>query len=219
MNRSDDERIVIEGPVGVLETVLEHRGEPGFIGVVCHPHPLFGGTMDNKVVTTLTRAIREQRGAALRFNFRGVGESRGTFSEGLGESEDLLAVVHWAQRRFPDRPLWLAGFSFGSFVAARGAAIQNDCEAPASHLLLVAPPVHHFDFGSLGEPGCEVTVIQGEDDEVVPPAMVYEWVASTPLAPDLIRFPDCGHFFHGRLGELRDVAVRSFPVPIQGASE
>ena len=108
-------------------------------------------------------------------------------------------------------PLWLSGFSFGSFVAARGAEILKANGVPARELLLVAPPVHHYPFDEIEDTGCPVTVVQGEDDEVVPVDKVFRWVETTPLAPDLIRFPESGHFFHGHLLELRDVAASRLP--------
>ncbi|MBL7251827.1 alpha/beta hydrolase [Alloalcanivorax sp. C16-2] len=206
------DRLALEGPEGTLEAALEGDTEaPRFIAIVCHPHPLFGGTMDNKVVTTLSRAARDAGAAVLRFNFRGVGNSQGAFSDGIGETEDLIAVHNWLTREFPDKPLWLAGFSFGSFVAARGAEVlAANGQAPRS-LMLVAPPVHHFDFEGLENVGCPVTVVQGEDDEVVPAEQVFRWAGDTVLAPDLIRFPDSGHFFHGKLVDLKEVAASRMP--------
>jgi alpha/beta superfamily hydrolase len=206
------DRLTLEGPSGRLEAVLEgETGQPALLAIVCHPHPLFGGTMDNKVVTTLARAARDAGAAVLRFNFRGVGESQGAYSDGIGETEDLITVHHWLNRQYPDLPLWLAGFSFGSYVAARGAEILTANGVAPAALMLVAPPVHHYDFQALETAGCPVTVVQGEDDEVVPAEQVFRWVEQTPLAPDLIRFPDSGHFFHGRLTDLKEVAASRMP--------
>ncbi|ASK34902.1 alpha/beta hydrolase [Alcanivorax sp. N3-2A] len=206
------ERLALEGPSGNLEAVLEGETDtPSLLAIVCHPHPLFGGSMDNKVVTTLSRAARDAGAAVVRFNFRGVGNSQGAYSEGAGEAEDLIAVHHWLTRRYPGLPLWLAGFSFGSYVAAHGAEVlAANGDAPAA-LMLVAPPVHHFDFNGIERVGCPVTVVQGEDDEVVPAEQVFRWVEQTPLAPDLIRFPDSGHFFHGNLPDLKEVAASRLP--------
>ena len=206
------DRLALEGPEGTLEAVLEGETEnPAMITIVCHSHPQFGGTMDNKVVTTLIRAARDAGAAALRFNFRGVGESQGAYSDGIGEVEDLIAVHRWLSKKYPGAPLWLAGFSFGSFVAARGAEVlAANGEAPAA-LFLVAPPVHHYGFETIEKVGCPVTVVQGEDDEVVPADKVFRWAESTALAPDLIRFPDSGHFFHGQLVNLREVAASRLP--------
>lgn len=201
----------VQGAVGPLQAVLEEADTPTFVAVICHPHPLFGGTMDNKVVTTLARATRDAGGAAVRFNFRGVGDSQGAYGEGIGETEDLLAVISALRARYPGLPLWLAGFSFGSYVAARAAAVLQASRQAPVHLMLVAPPVHHFDFTDITDTGCAVTVVQGDDDEVVAADQVHTWVANTPLVPDLIRFPNCGHFFHGQLGPLRELVGSRVP--------
>ncbi len=208
---SKAEQWPLRGPAGTIQAVLEGHAAPTFIAVIGHPHPLFGGTMENKVVTTLARAVRDAGGVAVRFNFRGVGDSQGVYSEGVGETEDLLAVISALRKQFPGLSLWLAGFSFGSYVAARAAAALAANGESAAHLMLVAPPVHHYDFEAITDSGCAVTVVQGEEDEVVPAEQVYNWVAHTPLVPDLIRFPGCGHFFHGQLTTLRELAATRFP--------
>lgn len=206
------ERLALEGPEGRLQAVLEGDTQPPtLLAIVCHPHPLFGGNMDNKVVSTLCRAVSEAGGVALRFNFRGVGDSQGAYSDGIGETEDLLAVHHWLTGRHPGVKLWLAGFSFGSYVAAHGAEVLAANGTPAAAVMLVAPPVHHYDFQSIESIGCPLTVVQGEDDEVVPADQVFRWAGRTPLAPDLIRFPDSGHFYHGHLTELKEVAASRLP--------
>lgn len=210
--RNHAENLTLHGAAGVIEARLEGEQQaPAFLALVCHPHPLFGGSMDNKVVTTLTRAARQQGALALRFNFRGVGASQGTHGGGLTEAEDLLAVVHWMRQHWPARPLWLAGFSFGAWVARRGAAALAENNEAAAQLLLVAPPVHHHDFEALADPACPVTVVVGEQDEVVPVSDMLDWANRSALRPDLVRFPDAGHFFHGRLPELAAVAATTFP--------
>lgn len=206
------EQLSLSGPAGNIEALMEYEeGRPHFIALVCHPHPLFGGTMENKVVTSLFRAARDAGGVALRFNFRGVGESQGVHGEGLTESEDLLALISWSKQRWPGLPVWLAGFSFGSWVALRGAAAQAAAAEPVSHLLLVAPPVHNNDFDNVSHTGCPVTVVIGEQDEVVPVAKMLAWAGSSVLDPDVLRFPTSGHFFHGQLNELAEVARQTFP--------
>lgn len=206
------QRQTVNGPAGQLEAVVEAGSDsPPFLALVCHPHPQFGGTMDNKVVTTLTRLARDQGAPAVRFNFRGVGKSQGSYADAIGETEDLLAMHAWLTQQYPGLPVWLAGFSFGSYVAARGAQILKESGTPVSQLLLVAPPVHNNDFTSLVDVGCPVAVIQGDTDEVVPPEKVFQWVEQTPLAPALIRFADCGHFFHGKLTDLKEAAQRHLP--------
>jgi len=206
------QRQSLSGPAGNLEAVVEQGSDtPSFVAIVCHPHPLFGGTMDNKVVTRLSRLARDQGAVVVRFNFRGVGESQGAYSDGIGETEDLLALHSWLTPTWPVLPLWLAGFSFGSFVAARGAEILKAYGMPARELLLLAPWVHHYPFAYLEPICCPVTVVQGDDDEVVPAEQVFRWAEATPLAPDLIRFPDCGDFFHGKLVELKQAAASHLP--------
>lgn len=139
------ERFLIPGPNGVLEAMLDVPKEPcsadAPIAVVCHPHPLHGGTLTNKVAHTVAKAFAELGVTTLRFNFRGVGESQGEFDHGVGEVDDLQAAVQWMRARHPNARLWLAGFSFGAFVALSGQPQMN-----AARLLLVAPPVAMFDF-------------------------------------------------------------------------
>lgn len=192
----------IRGPAGNLEVacalpvVVEIRG----FAVICHPHPLFGGAMGNKVVTTLERFFRETGFATVRFNFRGVGASQGVFDNGIGESGDLQAVTQFARQYFPDLPFMLAGFSFGSYVATRMANALN-----AAQLISIAPPVGKWDFAAIDSPRMPWTIVQGELDEVVEPQAVYDFVAKTKAAPTLIRLPEATHFFHGKLLELRSV--------------
>ena len=211
---SSNERFspVLEGPAGNIEVSVEKRSAtPTFIGIICHPHPLHGGTMNNKVVTTLARAVRDAQGLAVRFNVRVVGQSAGDHGQGLAETEDLLAVIHWARSEYPGLPLWLAGFSFGAFVAARGAFLVAEEGRSAAHLMLVAPAVHHYPYTELGNVACAVTVAMGDEDEVVPPQEVHTWVANSPWRPALHRFPQTTHFFHGQLPVLKALAESLFP--------
>ena len=206
------EKVRLNGPQGTLEGVFECRDQaPVFLLLVGHPHPLHGGTMDNKVVTTLTRAGRDAGAATLRFNFRGVGGSAGSFDNAVGETDDMLAAADWLRRQAPSAPLWLAGFSFGSFVAAQAAQRLHQQSHDAARLLLVAPPVHHYDFGAITEVGCPVWLAQGEQDEVVPADQVFAWAGKSPLQPEVHRLADCSHFFHGRLNELKALVMASFP--------
>jgi alpha/beta superfamily hydrolase len=202
------ERCSIEGPAGPLEAVVEDPGgDGGRCAVVCHPHPLYGGTLDNKVVTTLARALREAGIPAVRFNFRGVGASAGSYDGGLGETDDADAVAGWCAARWPGRGLVIAGFSFGAYVALRLAQRR----AP-SQLVTIAPPVSSFDFSGLPPPPCPWLVVQGDADEVVAAADVALWAGRLVPRPRLVMLPGVGHFFHGRLHELRDAvleAVRS----------
>lgn len=194
--------INLPGPAGNLEVLasVPDESEKPLTVVICHPHPLFGGTMANKVVTTLVRTFKELGMNTVRFNFRGVGKSAGSYAEGVGETEDLLAVLHWVHAERPQDEIWLAGFSFGSYVAARGAH-----RFPAKQLICVAPPIENFKFTELYPFPCPWLVVQGEVDEVVSSQAVFAWLESLPKPPSLIRMPETGHFFHSRLVELREL--------------
>ena len=196
----------LAGPAGAIETKLEFGddalAQPAVFGVVCHPHPLYGGTMDNKVAHTLARAMVECGAPAFRFNFRGVGASGGKFDNGRGEADDLSAVVAEGRRRFPAARLWLGGFSFGAFVALRAAA-----RVAPDRLVAVAPPVARFDLGEVANPDCEWMLAQGDADDVVPPAEVLAWAERQPHKPRLHVLAGAGHFFHGRLHELKPLVV------------
>ena len=196
-------RFMIPGPVGALECIaLSPSERPTRIAVVCHPHSLHGGSMDNKVVVMLERALRELGVASVRFNFRSVGASQGSYDEGIGEGEDLAAVVALARGWSPAAELILAGFSFGTFVSARMA------DPLAANLLIsVAPAVTRFDFTGLGRPQCRWIVLQGETDEVVDPVQVFAYLAHLQPPIELLRFADTGHFFHGKLVQLRERLV------------
>ncbi|MGB3048405.1 alpha/beta hydrolase [Dokdonella sp.] len=194
---------LLPGPVGDLEVACEPaetraKSPPAGIAVICHPHPLHGGTMHNKVVTIIERSLRELGLDTVRFNFRGIGKSGGTFDEGEGESDDLASVVRWARTVRPEAPLWLAGFSFGSYVALRNAKTLD-----ADALITIAPPVGRWEFDAIDLPDCPWLVVQGEEDEVVDPQLVFDWVESLDVSPHLVRMPETSHFFHRRLMDLR----------------
>ena len=195
--------LLLPGPVGAIETavgIADPAEALAGTAIICHPHPLQGGggTMRNKVVTMLERALRELGLNTLRFNFRGVGATAGIYDDGNGEADDLLALGAWVQQQRPNDALWLAGFSFGSYVAARAAP-----QLHVRQMISVAPPVNRWDFSPLASPLCPWLVIQGETDDVVDPEAVYAWVAAQPDPPALVRLPDTGHFFHRRLMDLR----------------
>lgn len=188
----------IAGRIEAFACVPEAKCARQGTAIICHPHPLQGGSMHNKVVTMIERSLRELGLATVIFNFRGVGASEGAFDEGRGESEDVLAIAEWIQSVRPNDALWLAGFSFGSYVAARAAP-----QLPVRQMISVAPPIGRWDFNVLASPLCPWLVIQGEADEVVDPEAVYAWVAAQPEPPTLVRMPDTSHFFHRRLMDLR----------------
>jgi alpha/beta superfamily hydrolase len=200
------EVLTIAGPAGPLETRLElpeaAGGEVRAFGVACHPHPLYGGTMDNKVTHVLARAMTERGAPAFRFNFRGTGASAGAFDNGRGEADDLAAVVAEGRRRFPGAELWLAGFSFGAFVALRAAATLGPVK-----LVAVAPPVARFELGSVAHPDCDWLLLQGDADDVVPPEAVLSWAAGQARKPRLHVLAGAGHFFHGKLHELKPLVL------------
>jgi alpha/beta superfamily hydrolase len=201
------ERLTLEGPAGALQVLLETPlgagvAAPRAFGVVCHPHPLQGGTMDNKVVWTVARAFQQLGAPTFRFNFRGVGASAGSYDEGRGETADALAVIDYGRQRFPTAALWLGGFSFGGVIAIRAAAAAH----PA-RLVAVAPGINRIDVAAVPAPDCPWLIVQGDADDVVPPQAVLEWARALSPAPTLRLLPGAGHFFHGRINELRDVVL------------
>lgn len=175
------------------------------VAVICHPHPLHGGTMDNKVVTALVRAYRELGIDCLTFNFRGVGQSDGVYDEGRGELEDLLSIGAWLKAQGIDRPLYLAGFSFGSAIAA-----QASYSLTLEHLTLVAPPLERYQFDRENRFDCPCIIIQGGCDERVNSLQVASWQSRLRSPSELIRFPEACHFFHGQLGPFKQQLVSTF---------
>lgn len=199
-------RFQLAGPAGVIEAL---RDEPGpavarrGTAVIAHPHPLFGGTMENKVVQTLARAFVQSGWVALRFNFRGVGASQGVHDEGRGELEDMLALV---AAEAAQGPLALAGFSFGSFVAS-GALARLWPTRPAEKIVLVGTAAMRFDVAELPPAAHDATlVIHGEQDDTVPLASVLDWARPQSLPVTVV--PGGGHFFHGQLPLLKSLVVR-----------
>ena len=177
--------------------------EQGGIALVLHPHPLMGGTMDNKVVVMTARALVQEGFVTLRCNFRGVGLSAGSFAEGVGERADALAAVAWLRERYPDQPLCLAGFSFGAYVALL-AADDSAC----ARLITIAPPIQYAALRDLPRPKAAWCLLQGEADEIVDGQEVLAWARSYEPPPIIHTFPGVGHFFHGALTSLQQ-AVRA----------
>ena len=191
----------LSGPAGRLECigdVPEPDVARAATAVLCHPHPQHGGTMRNKVVTIMERALRESGLATLRFNTRGTGDSEGSFDDGNGELDDLLAVVEWVRRMRPDDDLWLGGFSFGAWITLRATQ-----DLPVRMLITIAPPVERYGFAELMPPNCPWLLVQGDEDEVVSPDAVFKWVEKLDKQPDLVVMEGSGHFFHRRLMDLR----------------
>lgn len=192
---------LIDGPAGKLELAISTartdilRPAPRGVALIAHPHPLHGGTMENKVAQTLAKTFALLGYTAVRFNFRGVGRSEGGFDEGRGETEDALAALAYAQRQFGFGAVVLAGFSFGAFVQTRVAQAS-----PPERMVLVGPAVSRFETG---EVPANTLLIHGEADEVVPLQAVFDW--ARPQQLPVIVFPGCGHFFHGRIAQLQQV--------------
>lgn len=203
-NAPTKESVTIQGPVGQLEALLEQPEafDGRRVAVLCHPHPQHQGTMQNKVVHTLARAMNDLGILAVRFNFRGVGASDGDYSDGLGELDDLEYVAAWARQRWPKSELWLAGFSFGAVVSARAAAQL----APA-RLVSIAPAVSILGRELAAVPAMPWLIVQGDADDVVACSDVIEWVETLEPRPELIVLPGVGHFFHGHLVPLRELLV------------
>jgi len=193
--------LFIDGPVGKLQAIIEEPENTPYqhCAVLCHLHPLHGGTMTNKIIHTLARTFNECGVPTVRFNYRGVGESEGGYGEGIGETEDALAVIKWAQQRWNNLPLWLAGVSFGGGVALRAAQ-----QVPPELMIMVAPAVaREAPLENL--PGCPWLIVQGDADDVVPPELVTDWVSHMPRQIEFVMLPGVGHYFHGKLTELREV--------------
>ena len=206
------QHLSVPGPAGALACALdEPPAPPRALLVICHPHPLYGGTLDNKVVQTVARAGLQLGCRALRFNFRGVGASDGSWDEGRGEVDDALAVIAALHGGDAALPLWLAGFSFGGYVAASAACRLHGDAAPA-RLALVGPSTQKQQVPTLPDALRDRTlVIHGEADDVVPLAATLDW--ARPQSLPVTVMPGVGHFFHGQLGVLRSLLVRGLAAP------
>ncbi len=203
---SHTERLLLTGAAGAIEVLRDPavEGAPLFgVAVIAHPHPLFGGTMDNKVVQTLARAFIACGWTAVRFNFRGVGASDGVHDEGRGECEDMLSVI---EKLAPDGPVAIAGFSFGAFVAS--CAVEKLSASRDSRPIgLVGTAASRFSVARLPPDLHEsALVVHGEQDDTVPLAAVMDWARPQSLPVTVV--PGGGHFFHGQLPLLKNLVVR-----------
>jgi len=187
-------KLRIPGVAGKIETVVDdpETQRRGLL-LIAHPHPLHGGSMDNKVVTTLAKTALQQGWVAIRPNFRGVGMSEGVFDKGVGETEDMLAVVRFVEKSYPDLPWALAGFSFGAYVQHRLRQRMS-----AQCLVMIAPAVTMYTFDPVP---ADTVVIFGDADELIPSAAMQQWAEAQQLT--VRRIPAAGHFFHGKLKELQ----------------
>ncbi len=195
----------IAGPAGRIDCAIDRpAGAPRGLAIACHPHPQFGGTLDNKVVQTIARACLDLGWASVRFNFRGVGGSEGVWDEGRGEVDDALAIVAaWRGREeFTGLPYLLAGFSFGGYVAVE-VAQRLGAGDPPRRIVLVGPSTEKQAVPTVP---ADTLVIHGESDDVVPLAATLAW--ARPQNLPVVVFPGVGHFFHGQLGLLKKVIVR-----------
>jgi alpha/beta superfamily hydrolase len=198
------EKLLLAGAAGAIETDLADPGDGRVaIALIAHPHPLMGGTKDNKVVTTLARTFNALGCATLRPNFRGVGASAGVHDQGGAETDDLIAVAAYAKQRFGDLPLICAGFSFGSYVQTRVAK-----KIAVHQLVLVAPAVGRFPTGTVP---AGTLVIHGEADDVVPLSSVLDW--ARPQNLPIVVVPGGEHFFHGRLQVLQQIITQHWRRP------
>jgi uncharacterized protein len=189
------EKILLDGPAGKLEVVVNDPGASRrAIALIAHPHPLYGGTLDNKVAQTLAKTFYELNCVALRPNFRGVGASEGKYDEGRGEVDDMLAVHAYAKKQFGDVPVYSAGFSFGGFIAA-----QICKKLQINQLVMIAPAVETFPVGEVPK---DTIVIHGELDETVPYQNILDWARPQELA--IITITGADHFFHRRLHHIKE---------------
>jgi alpha/beta superfamily hydrolase len=191
--------VTFSGAAGAIEGILAMPVHPPLgVAVVCHPHPLHGGTMDNKVAYTLARSCTDAGLAALRFNFRGVGGSAGQHDQGAGETGDTLRAVDWLMSATGAQHFVLAGFSFGGFVALQAAMRR----APLQ-LVTIAPPLAYLGDAPVPRPACPWLVVHGEADEVVDCADTVARLATLQPPVEVQVLAGVGHFFHGQLGELK----------------
>jgi alpha/beta superfamily hydrolase len=210
------EHVLLDGPAGRIEVFVESAQAPAGtaptgIALIAHPHPLFGGTADNKVVTTLAKAFRELGCATLRPNFRGVGASEGAHDRGIAETDDLVAVHTYARRRFGDLPVYLAGFSFGAYVTTRLAKRLQESGMAARRLVLVGTAAGFIEGDRQYETEAvapDTIVIHGDRDETVPLANVLAWAG--PLELPVTVIPGADHFFHRRLHLIRRIIQQAW---------
>ena len=199
--------VFIDGPVGPLEALYLDLEAAKGVALICHPNPVQGGTMLNKVVSTLQRTARDAGYITLRFNYRGVGASAGASDMGQGEVDDAEAAALWLREQHPSLPITLFGFSFGGFVAAiLGGRLEARGET-LHHLFMVAPAVMRIENPDALPQKGPVTLIQPETDEVVDPQAVYAWSDALSRPHELLKVAECGHFFHGKLTDLKDLVL------------
>jgi len=208
--------VTVQGPAGPLECLLQEHDDtpPSLAALVCHPHPLYGGTLHNKVVHRIASALFDLGAAVLRFNFRGVGASAGRFDQGNGELEDARAALAFLRERHPGARLWVAGFSFGAWIGSRLSAGESDIR----HLVLVAPAVKTLDFTVLRTLAVPKLVVQGTYDEVAPPALLEKEYPEWAEPKQLVMVQGASHFFDRQLSALADVLKNALAEAAKGTS-
>ena len=209
--KAPEEKIVVAGPVGNIDVIMERPDAPRGIALIAHPHPMGGGANTNKVAYTLARTFVSLGYAAFRPNFRGVGASEGEHDEGIGETDDLLVVLDEAKRRCGDLPVALAGFSFGAYCQTRVAKRLADAGHPAQRLVLVGTAAGYVEnsrqYDTEAVPH-DTIVIHGSADDTVPLDNVFAW--AQPLDLPVVVVPGADHFFHRRLHHIRDIVTRAW---------
>ncbi|STX30051.1 transmembrane protein [Legionella beliardensis] len=213
LNNPGEHAFFFQGKAGPLEAILTLPAQinTDYVAILGHPHSLQGGTMNNKVVTTMARAFKELEIPSVRFNFRGVGQSVGQYDAGIGESEDMLVLSKLWQQHHPNTQLIFSGFSFGSFVAYRAAA-----QSEAKLLVTIAPPFHHYNYLEFTAPK-PWYILQGDEDDISPLAMVLDFADQANPKIPVIRFADTGHFFHGNLLLLKSKLMDIVQAQVLGA--
>ena len=199
--------LLLDGPCGPLEALYLDLPDARGLALLCHPNPVQGGTMLNKVVSTLQRTARDAGYSTLRFNYRGVGQSAGSHDMAGGEVDDAEAIALWLRAQQPQLPLSMLGFSYGGFVAAALAGRLEAQGQVVERLFMVAPAVQRLQAPERLPEHAVLTVIQPEQDEVIDPGVVFAWSQALPRPHELLKVAECGHFFHGKLTDLKDVVL------------
>ena len=212
MNRQS-EKFTIAGAAGVMECVLDLPADPGDgaprgVALIAHPHPLYGGTMDNKVAQTLARSFTGLGYCAVRFNFRGVGVSEGVHDNGHGETDDMAILLAQMRSRYPGLPVALAGFSFGTFVSAQLQQRLTAAGEPAERLVLIGSAAGKW---AMPDVPADSILIHGEVDDTIPLAAVLDW--ARPQDIPVIVIPGADHFFHRKLGHIKNLVTQLWHRP------